>query len=264
MYFIEAEKSVREYTWTMQNLHSHPHYEIYYLAKGSRNFFLSNALYHLTAPVLIVIPPHAVHMTEGDAFMRYNINVAKNYLDDYQTNILEKTALKIIKPDEKQHEELIKLLENLVQTDKKQKFGETVTHTLFSYFVFLINQMSETVVNHAPSDKTKLPRLVLQLIDFINQNYADRLTLEDLAQRFFVSKTTLIYNFKKHMNCSPIDFLLNVRLNKAKEMLLHTKKSIGEVSEACGFSSANYFGLIFKQKEGLSPANYRKHEQTKV
>ena len=66
------------------------------------------------------------------------------------------------------------------------------------------------------------------------------------------------------MNCSPIDFLLNVRLNKAKEMLLHTKKSVGDVSEACGFSSANYFGLIFKQKEGLSPANYRKHEQTKA
>ena len=40
---------------------------------------------------------------------RYNVNVAKNYLDDYQTNILEKTALKIIKPNEKEHEELIKL-----------------------------------------------------------------------------------------------------------------------------------------------------------
>ena len=264
MHFIETEKSVREYTWTMQNLHSHPHYEIYYLAKGSRNFFLSNALYHLSAPALIVIPPHAVHMTEGGAFERYNVNVAKNYLDEYQTNILENNALKIIKPDENQHEELVKLLENLAQTDKKQKYGETITHTLFSYFVFSINKMSEQASNPVSTAvKTKLPKLVLQLIDYFNENYAEQLTLDDLAQLFFVSKTTLIYNFKKHMNCSPIDFLLNVRLNKAKELLLHTKKTIGEIAEACGFSSANYFGLIFKQKEGLSPANYRKHELNK-
>ena len=50
---------------------------------------------------------------------------------------------------------------------------------------------------------------------------------------------------------------------KAKEFLLNTKKSVGEISELCGFSSSNYFGLIFKQKEGLSPANYRKHQHTK-
>ena len=65
------------------------------------------------------------------------------------------------------------------------------------------------------------------------------------------------------MSCSPIDYLLNVRLTKAKELLLSSKKSIGEISEECGFSSANYFGLIFKQKEKLSPANYKKYQNEK-
>jgi iron complex transport system substrate-binding protein len=95
-------------------------------------------------------------------------------------------------------------------------------------------------------------------------HYAEKQTLESLAENFFVSKATLIYNFKKYASCSPIDFLLNVRLTKAKELLLNTKKSVNEISEICGFSSANYFGLIFKQKENLSPANYRKYQNSKV
>jgi transcriptional regulator GlxA family with amidase domain len=55
-----------------------------------------------------------------------------------------------------------------------------------------------------------------------------------------------------------------VRLTKAKKMLVDTHKSVGEISELCGFSSANYFGLIFKQKEHLSPLQYRKNQQSKA
>ena len=264
MPFIEIEKSIRESTWMMQNLHSHPHFEIYYLSKGSRNFFLSNALYHLTAPILIVIPPHVVHKTEGDAFERYNVNVSKEYLDEYQKNVLEKSALQIIKPTTKQHEEFINLLNSLTKEEKKQKFSDSITHTLFSYFVYLINQSNEHLSSSvSPFEKGDLPPLMLKVIDYINTYYGEKQTLDDLAQKFFVSKTTLIYNFNKYMNCSPIDFLLNVRLSNAKKSLLHTKKSVNEIAEQCGFSSANYFGLIFKQKEGLSPANYRKHQLNK-
>ena len=49
-----------------------------------------------------------------------------------------------------------------------------------------------------------------------------------------------------------------------KELLIKTKKSVNEISELCGFSSANYFGLIFKQKEKLSPLSYRKYQNTKL
>ena len=50
MSFIEVERSVRPGSWTMQGLHAHPHYEIYYLYQGSRQLLLANALYHMEAP----------------------------------------------------------------------------------------------------------------------------------------------------------------------------------------------------------------------
>jgi len=99
-------------------------------------------------------------------------------------------------------------------------------------------------------------------MDYLNENYNKKITLEHLSEEFFVSSAAILYNFKKYTNCSPIDFLLNVRLNNAKKLLTGTKLSVAEISEKCGFSSANYFGVIFKKKEGLSPANYRRYKRT--
>ena len=264
MSFFEIEKSVQKNEWSMQDLHSHPHYEIYYLSKGERTFFLSNALYKLEAPILIVIPPHAMHKTEGGAFERYNVNVSSAYLDPFQDDTLQTHALKIIKPTTEQQLQLCKIFEALHNsTNTRQKHRKYVQKALFSCIILTLNQLEGIIEQPSASAKNVVPTLVLKAIDYLNLNYSEKITLEDLANIFFISKGTLIYNFKKYTGVSPIDFLLNVRLAKAKEFLLNTKKSVGEISELCGFSSSNYFGLIFKQKEGLSPANYRKHQHTK-
>ncbi len=263
MAFIEVEKLERKDEWGMHDLHSHPHYELYFLSKGSRSFFLSNALYKLQAPAIVVIPPHVMHKTEGGAFERYNVNVSLNYLNDYERETLEKKSLTIMKPKAQEEAELLHILNLLNAVDKRQKHGEHVFHTLFSYFILTIDRLAGSRQTPHTETKNSIPTLILKVIDHINEHYGQKQTLDELAKYFFVARSTLMYNFKKYTNCSLIDFLLNVRLTKAKELLLNTKKSVGEISEICGFCSANYFGLIFKKKENLSPANYRKHHKNK-
>ena len=97
MPFIEFEKSVRKNDWSMHDLHSHSHYEIFLLCEGQRSFFLSNRLYILNAPTLIVIPPNAMHKTEGGPFERYNVNVSSAYLDPFQKDVLNKKKVSKIK-----------------------------------------------------------------------------------------------------------------------------------------------------------------------
>ena len=263
MAFIEIEKWVHQSEWAMHDLHSHPHYEFYFLSKGSRSFFLSNALYKLEAPAIVAIPPHVMHKTEGGAFERYNINVSVDYLNDFEKESLEKKALCIMKPTATEAAELLHILSLLENVDRRQKYGEYILNTLFSYFVITVSQLKSAGQTPHTETKSSIPPLILKVIDYINENYDQKQTLDELAKNFFVARSTLIYNFKKYTNCSLIDFLLNVRLTKAKELLLNTKKSVNEISELCGFSSSNYFGLIFKKKENLSPANYRKHQKNK-
>lgn len=263
MAFIEIEKSVREQEWSMHELHSHTHYEIYFLSKGERAFFLSNALYKVSAPVVVVIPPHVMHKTEGAAFERYNVNVSADYLNPYQKDTLHAHALQILHPDRVQTEMLTNLFEKASKTDRSEKHATHVLHALFSYSVYLLDELKKSALPPIAATQKEIPPLVLKIIEYLHGHYAEQITLQSLAEHFFISKTSLIYIFKKHTSCSPIDFLLNVRLTKAKEMLVSTKKSVEEIAEACGFSSANYFGLIFKKKEGLSPMQYKKNQQAK-
>lgn len=263
MAFIEIERGIRTGDWSMHDLHSHPHYELYYLTKGTRSFFFSNALYKVEAPVLIIIPPHVMHKTEGGAFERYNINCSPHYLNDFQKETFDKKALCVIKLKQNEAAEFTSVVEQLISIDRHQKYGETLIQTLFSYCAFLLSKIDENNLSPRAEAKNSIPPLILKTIDYINENFQEKQTLEKLAKNFYVSKTTLMYQFKKYTNCSLMDYLLNVRLTKAKEMLLNSKKSVNEVAELCGFSSANYFGLIFKQKENLSPANYRKHQKNK-
>ena len=110
----------------------------------------------------------------------------------------------------------------------------------------LISELNDCALHPTTSINKDVPPVVLKVIDYLNTHYAEKISLSSIANKFYISKGSLIYSFNKFMDCSPIDYLLNIRLTKAKELLLNSKKNIGEISEACGFSSANYFSLIFK------------------
>lgn len=263
MSFIEVDKSVREEDWSMHEFHSHPHYEIYFLRKGSRAFFLSNALYTLSAPVLIVIPPHVQHKTEGGSFERDNVNVSPAYLDPFQKEVLDQKALQIIRLTQEESKALQALLSEAYAVDKTKKHADHVLHALFSYGIFLLSRSRAEGQSPQAVGEGDIPPLVLKVLDYLNVHFNEEICLDGLADRFFVSKHTLLYNFKKYTDRSPIDLLLTVRLTKAKQMLMSTNKSVREISELCGFSSANYFGLIFKRREGISPATYRKNQRAK-
>ncbi|MBR4115103.1 MAG: AraC family ligand binding domain-containing protein, partial [Bacteroidales bacterium] len=143
MSFIEFEKSIRHKDWSMQDLHSHVHYEIYFLAKGSRSFFLSNALYQVQAPVLIIIPPHVMHKTEGDPIERYNVNVAPAYLDPFQKETLETKALHIIQLAPTQAKEFVTILDEAISLDNRKRHAEYIRKDLFSNVVLMLSKLDE-------------------------------------------------------------------------------------------------------------------------
>ena len=133
---------------------------------------------------------------------------------------------------------------------------------LFGYLVVL-PQPGGGRLPPGPHRGAPLPPLVLKVLDYLYSHYQESQSLDSLAAQFFVSKATILYNFKRYLHTSPMDFLLNLRLEKAKEALETTNKSICQIAEECGFRSANYFSLIFKRKEQLSPLHYRKHQRAK-
>ncbi len=262
MDFLEFEKVEAPNAFIMNEPHSHDYYELYFLFDGNRHFFVENKMFVVKENTFVVVPPFSMHKTEGGPYVRININVSPTILTDVQNEFLMKTSEKIAIQINNKYLDLIKRL--LIEGEKiqsmniknKKEYLLSLTKTIIM-FLSLQESVSLTAASTAYSIKEATPE-VLKIIYYINTHYNQTITLKQLCDEFYMSKVSLCKKFKDVMHCSIMEYVLRLRLNNAKALLRDTKKSIEEVAAACGFSSANYFGLIFKKEVGLSPLNYKK------
>ncbi|MDC7231677.1 MAG: AraC family transcriptional regulator [Spirochaetales bacterium] len=101
------------------------------------------------------------------------------------------------------------------------------------------------------------PEPMQRVLIYIEENYFTPLTLDSLASVANISKYHFTRLFKKHFGQSAYDYVLSVRINKAKEMLLNTNRSVSIIAEDCGFESLSHFSRSFKSRERFSPREYR-------
>lgn len=92
---------------------------------------------------------------------------------------------------------------------------------------------------------------------YLEEHYAERITLDDLAARFYIDKYYLTRVFKRQFGLSISAYLLRVRVTRAKQLLRFTALSVEEIALRCGFAQAPYFARVFKSVEGLPPSEYR-------
>ncbi len=96
-----------------------------------------------------------------------------------------------------------------------------------------------------------------KVIRHIQCHYQSKLEMEELAQIACMSKYYFIRLFKSHMGVSPYDFLINYRINKAKELLKTTEYSVGEICTLAGFNDYSHFIREFRKVVGITPLKYR-------
>jgi AraC family transcriptional regulator len=94
-------------------------------------------------------------------------------------------------------------------------------------------------------------------IEYIMENSNNDFSMEDVAKAANFSPFHFIRTFKKHTGKTPYQFLIDVKVEKAKELLQRRDYNITEISMICGFSNASHFNTTFKRKTGMSPTCYR-------
>lgn len=99
---------------------------------------------------------------------------------------------------------------------------------------------------------------IAEAISYIHEHYAEKLTVEGLADYLSISKSSFCHTFKRKMGFSPYEFILNTRISKGKELLRNTNMSISDVSYAVGFNSEANFIKTFREKTGQTPYVFRK------
>lgn len=103
--------------------------------------------------------------------------------------------------------------------------------------------------------------LVKRARAMIEEYYMQGITLEELAQKLYVSEEYLSSQFKKETGVSFRDTVKHYRIDKIKELLLHSSLKLNQISDMVGYSDPKYMSKVFKEEVGMLPAEYRKTGQ---
>ena len=110
-----------------------------------------------------------------------------------------------------------------------------------------------------PEDKKASPKRasVVEIKEYLDQHYADRIVLDELSTQFFIDKYYLAKSFKNQFGLSITTYLQNIRITKAKQLLRFSSKTVEEIGYEVGLGAPAYFSRVFKNTEGVSPKTYR-------
>jgi AraC-like DNA-binding protein len=134
------------------------------------------------------------------------------------------------------------------ELDDKNKYYHYLVIMYYAELLILIyRHMDEAYLPIGSNDAMK------KAITYIRMNYQSDISIAKVAGQSGIGERYLRKLFGIHLNISPIDYLNQIRVNKAIELLRNTEMSIKEVCFACGFKSPQYFSRMFKQQVGISP-----------
>lgn len=103
-----------------------------------------------------------------------------------------------------------------------------------------------------PSEQIK------QMMIYVHEHYAERISVDDLAQAAHLSKRACFRVFQENLHMTPVEYIQSYRLQIACQLLADEKFSITEIAYRCGMGSSSYFGKVFREAKGCTPLEYRR------
>lgn len=190
-----------------------------------------------------------------DFFLKFYIgSPAKSFVESIVNN--DSVAVYTFKETDDNSKSVLEILSQLTELEKNKS-------DFYTYEVLCsLSQLWLEVCRHfqAPTEtyNTVTEQRMRKFLDYIEKNYANNITLEELARSANVSKSECLRCFKATMQTTPYKYLTEYRLAKAADLLKNTDKSIGDIAIEVGIEQASHFGKCFKEKTGLSPRAYKK------
>ena len=249
--------------------HHHNFHELVFIAQGHGTHYIDNQIFKVNRGDIFLIQPGQHHYFSDRVNMRH-LNVAFD-LDNLPLSheLLQKhpgyLPLFTLDPMMRQNRDVIGHLQfapaqfsainSIINEMMSMQNRGADSFSMLTLFQQLLIILMDAYALPASRDGKQLLKLS-KIINYIELNFDKALTIEELAHRAAMSRSTFIRQFKKATGTSAISYINQLRINQAKERLLNTDLSITEIAYKVGFNDSNYFTRLFKKHTGLPPRNY--------
>ena len=237
--------------------HLHEYYVIGFIEKGQRHLSCKNKEYTIEPGDLLLFNPrdnHTCEQIDGQALDYRCINIAVQTMQKAALEITGKDFLPYFTEQVIFHSELVDLLKELhlvIMREEKSFKKEEL-------FFFLLEQLIAEYTEQKTAATQLEPSTEINAIcNFLEKNYAENISLNDLCQLTGLSKYYLLRSFTRQKGISPYSYLETIRIAKAKVLLEQGFLPI-EAALQTGFTDQSHFSNFFKRFIGLTPKQYMK------
>ena len=258
--------------YTTFPMHWHNEMEIVYVEEGEFEECIGFENYIVHKGDIIIVNPCVLHSFRQHENER---TVFKTIMFDFSMltgNAADASSIKyfnpflegnyispqIISPDSSHYKDLEECVREIIAIHSKQEnfFEIKIKSELYRLFFILFSHFfkcrnGEAVIKDSTTRNIKI------ILDYISENYASPITIDELAEKVDLSKHYFMRFFKKYMGMTCIEYINDYRLNIAANLLVTTRMQITEVAINIGVTNLSYFNRIFRKKYNMTPKDYR-------
>ncbi|WP_195964461.1 AraC family transcriptional regulator [Clostridium cuniculi] len=246
--------------------HFHPFTEIFFITHGNGIMEIDYIDVAVKEGDLIIINPNCPH-TEKSSYnymdqLEYivfginNLTLANKSLPQLNGETPNPTYYKIMNFNNNKNVILYYLNTLVHEVEEKESNYELACKSILTLFIIYISRNAQSTLLIADNPE-KLNIECVKIKNYIDSHYSENITLDILSNLSYVNKFHLVHPFTKQMGISPINYLINRRIEESKNLLTTTNYTIRDISTIVGFSNSSYFSQMFKKFTGYSPRMYK-------
>ena len=247
------------------SLHSHNYYEILYCRSDSGvEYLIGSDRYRLQRGDIVLVPPGVSHRPilpekMEEPYVRDVLWVSTEFVKTIDAMFPDASSTQRdhslpVRTKGTRWEFLGDMFQKGVEEESQKRPGWEIAVTGNTLMIFA-NLKRAYIERSAGTMKTEKPELLDRITSYIETNYPDSITIDDLARHFYVSNSTISHLFKQKMGVSLYRYITQRRLIAAKSLIAE-KVAMEEIAHRVGFADYSTFYRAFRQEYGISPRQF--------
>ena len=143
-------------------------------------------------------------------------------------------------------------------------YGDSIAREIARHFTHELKRSYESLLLNEDQKRSHHDEVIIKVQEWLGQHYQEEIAIAAIAKQFKLSVRSLNRRFKYATNSSPLQYLQNLRIEHAKELLKQSNLAISEVADMVGYQDASYFTSLFKKVTAVTPIEYRSLVRNKL